>query len=142
MGESLKSLFRRGAISSKTMGKMSKPAILNKTTAQPSKMAAFDGKKKDEGKAHGKGHASYSVDEINEKGVQDKGGRFGTPSKGAQVGKGGQPTVDAINQAQGPKFPAGAKVSSAHGKRVVGIKGHKGKSSGPEYGGPNSRANG
>ena len=38
MSESMKSLYRRGAISSKQMGRLAKPAILNKTTAQASEL--------------------------------------------------------------------------------------------------------
>ena len=145
MAESMSSLFRRGAISSKQMDRMAKPAILNKTKVQPSKMADFDSKKgkRDQGGVRDRGEVP--VNEINHKtnqkpGTPSKGA--GLPSKGARVNRSGQPDVDHIDQQQGPKFPAGAKISAGHGKRQVGIRGHSGKSSGPQYGGPSSRANG
>lgn len=139
MGEALESMFRRGVISSKQMSRMAG------TKPQKSKMASFEGKSKDEGKAHGKGRTEVSVDEINERAVQDKGGKFGTPSKGGRVaGAEAQVKTGEINNAaeQKPKFPKGDKIKASHGKRQVGIRGHAGKSSGGEYGGPNSRANG
>ena len=146
MAESMDSLFRRGAISSKQMGRMSKPAILRKTKPGiPSKLANFDERTKDEGRAHGRGIREVSVDEINESAVQDRGGRVGTPTKGGRAGveRTAAKTAHIDDGAlQRPAFPAGAKVSGKNGKRQVGIKGPAGKSSGPQYGGPSSRANG
>ena len=147
MAESMESLFRRGAISSKQMGRMAKPAILKKTKpGVPAKMAKFDGKSKDEGKAHGKGIPEMSIDQINERAVQDTGGSFGMggrrgpPSKGGRAGaerqfKGGQINDSAM---QKPAFPKGGKMK-ANGKRV-GVKGGV-KPTAPQsrYGDPPSR---
>lgn len=145
MAEALESMFRRGVISGKQMGKL---AALKGTKPQNSKMAAFDGKSKDEGDRAEYGHESFSTDEINEKGVQDKGGKYGTPSKGGRAGpeRAAAKTREIDDSSmQKPKFPAGDKVRA--GKRGAGPVGMGGKSkalrsSGGAYGGPNSRANG
>lgn len=136
MAESMKSLFRRGMISEKQVGRMSKPAILKKTTSQSSKMADFNSKRKDEGS---KDRGEVPPNEINHP-TNQRLKTVGKVSKGGAVGKGGQPTSRAIDQDQNPKFPAGATIKG--GKRQVGVKGPAGKSSGPQYGGPNSRAAG
>jgi hypothetical protein len=143
MSESMKSLYRRGAISSKQMGRLAKPAILNKTTAQASKMAAFDGKgRKDEGGVRDRGEVPTT--EINHP-TNQRRGSVGTVTRGGGVGKGGQPSAGHIEQDQRPKFPAGATVKK--NARPVGRQGLGGtsaglRSSGPQYGGPSSRANG
>lgn len=137
MSESMKSLYRRGAISSKQMGRMAKPAILSKTTAQPSKMANFGDKSKVDAHNPRRGPSVATGKTI------DKNQRTGPmPSRGGRVNKGGQPHVDAIDEAQTPKFPAGATVKK--NTRPVGRQGLGGtspglRSSGPEYGGPSSR---
>jgi hypothetical protein len=146
MGESMESLYRRGAISGKQMERMGKPAVLKKTkSGVPTKMAAFDGRKKDEGGVRDRGEVPKN--EINHPTNQRAGSprtAAGLPSRGGQARGGTEPKVGQIDQGaqQRPKFPAGAKVSAAHGKRQVGVVGPKGKSSGPQYGGPSSRANG
>ena len=164
MGESMKSLYRRGAISGKQMRKMGGHREPDRddrggrsdhdadnrgkrTTAQPSKMADFNSKKRDEGSVRGNsaGRALGGFNEINHKPNQKVGSasmNLGLPSKGARVNKGGQPHVDAINENQSPKFPAGATVKK--NSRPVGRQGLGGtspglRSSGPEYGGPSSR---
>jgi hypothetical protein len=152
MAESMKSLFRRGAISAKQMGRMSKPAILSQTRAQKAKMAAFDGKgMRDEGQAHGRGVPEVSIDEINERAVQDKGGGFGTagrrgpPTKAGRAGAERQPQDGQIDDGamQKPNWPkAGTRVSGKEAGRKVGITGGKGKSAPSQYGGPSSRAYG
>lgn len=152
MGESMESLYRRGMISGKQMGRMSKPAILNETKpGVPTKMAAFDGKgTKDQGQAHGRGIPEMSIDEINERSVQDKGGSFGMggrrgpPSKGGRAGPERQFKSKQIDDAkmQKPKFPAGATVSGKEAGRKVGVTGPPGKSAKSQYGGPSSRAAG
>jgi hypothetical protein len=137
MAESMNSLFRRGMISEKQMGRMEKPAILRQTKpGVPTKMAKFEHKRKDEGS---KDRGEIPPTEINHP-TNQRLGKIGTVSKGGQVGKGAQPTVNAINQDQTPKFPAGDRIKA--NRRQVGVKGHGGKSSGPEYGGPSSRADG
>lgn len=143
MGESMKSLYLRGAISGKQMGRMGgKPAILKQTRAQPSKMADFNGKggKRDQGGVRDKGEVpGNEIDHpTNQRTVK------GMPSKGGQARGGTEPKAGQINQAaqQKPKFPAGATVAGKNGKRQVGVKGPAGKSSGPQYGGPSSRKNG
>jgi hypothetical protein len=151
MAESMQSLFRRGAISGKQMDRMSKPAILRKTKpGVPSKLANFDERTKDEGGPRMRGIREVSVDEINERAVQDKGRTWGTKGRGPPT-KGGRAGPERTlaktahiddGKLVRPAFPAGAKVSGKNAKRQVGIKGPPGKSSGPQYGGPSSRANG
>jgi len=164
MGESMTSLYRRGAISGKQMRKMGghrepdaddrggrsdgdadnrgsggKPAILRRTTSQRGRMADFDDKggKRDQGGVRDRGEVPGN--EINHSTNQRMGPM---PSKGARVNKGGQPTVRAIDEAQTPKFPSGATVKK--NSRPVGRQGLGGtspglRSSGPQYGGPSSR---
>jgi hypothetical protein len=143
MSESMESMYRRGVISRKQMGRMAKPAILNKTTSQASKMAAFDGKgRKDEGGVRDRGEVPTT--EINHP-TNQKRGKVGAVSKGGGVGKGGQPSARAIDQDQTPKFPAGGTVkknAKPVGRRGLGGASAGLRSSGPHYGGPSSRANG
>lgn len=139
MGESMDSLYRRGQISGKQMGRMGKPAILNKTKPQASKMAPFDDKAGRNDQGAGRERAEVPVNEINH--PTNQGGKTGV-SKGGSVGKSGQPSANAINEDQGPEFPRGGTVKGANGKRQVGVKGPPGKSGGPEYGGPSSRRDG
>src|ERR1700730_4547151 len=129
MSESMNSLYRRGAISSKQMGRMAKPAILNKTTVQASKMAHFNSKKGKRDQGGIKDRGEVPTNEINHP-TNQKTGSPGSVSKGGGVHKGGQPTVDAIDQAQNPKFPGGAAVRS--NKRQGGVKGPAGRPSGPQ----------
>lgn len=148
MAESMSSLFRRGAISSKQMGRMAKPAILNKTRPQKSKMAKFNDKrgKRDQGGVRDRGEVPGN--ELNHPTNQRAGSpatASGLPSKGARVNKTAQARIGSINADQSPKFPAGATVKK--NTRPVGRTGLGGsspalRSSGPQYGGPSSRANG
>lgn len=137
MAESISSLYRRGAISTKQMGRMAKPAILNKTRAQPSKMASMGDQSRVDNRMPKRGASVATGKTI------DKNQRTGPmPSRGARVNKGGQPHVDAIDENQTPKFPAGATVKK--NSRPVGRQGLGGtapglRSSGPQYGGPSSR---
>jgi hypothetical protein len=142
MSESMKSLYRRGMISGKQMGRMAKPAILAKTKpGVPTKMADFDGKagKRDQGGVRDRGEVPGN--EINHPTNQAKK-PVGTVSKGGGVNKGGQPTARAIDQDQKPSFPKGALVSGKEAGRKVGVGGPKGKSAPSQYGGPSSRAYG
>lgn len=135
MAESMNALARRGLVSSN--------AVLKATTVQKSKMASFNGRQKDEGKAHAKGHAIARVGHINAGSTQADRAKS-TPSKGARVNASQTPNHSAIDKFPGKQsktFPAGGKVS-AKGKKSVGVKGGAGKSSGPMYGGPSSRAAG
>lgn len=132
---SAESLHKSGRISDKAMAKLK---AQRGATAQKSKMAPFDGKKRDEGQAHGYGDVNFSIDQLNERGVQDKGGRFGTPSKGGRAG--GEMTPVKTGQinaggAQRPKFPAGGRVSASNPK--TGNTRMKGKipPQGGQYGG-------
>ena len=111
---SAKSLHRSGSISDKQMAKLQ---VLRGTKAQKSKMAPFMSKQKDEGHQRNKGIPAVRVNEINGPN-QDKGGRFGTPSKGGRVNKTGQVSVNEINRGdyQSPKFPAGGNVKASNPK--------------------------
>lgn len=109
---SAKSLHQSGAISDKQMAKLQ---VLRGTRVQKSKMAPFEQKSKDEGALGNKGIAQARVGQINGPG-QDKGGKFGTPSKGGRAGPAGQYHVNEINRAdkQTPKFPAGSKMKAGN----------------------------
>ena len=153
MAESVESLFRRGLISSKAMekfgkrGNEAKPKILKETKVQASRMANFDDKSGagDQGGARDRGAKVASARHIDIR--QDLGSparASGRPSKGGFVPDQMQVYSDEIDDAdnQQPAFPKAAKVKAANGARQVGVKGPPGKSSGPAYGGPNSRSNG
>jgi hypothetical protein len=124
-----------------------KPKILSETKVQASKMANFDDKsgRNDQGGTRDKGAKVASVRHIDIR--QDLGSparASGRPSKGGFVPDQMQVHSDEIDDAdnQTPAFPKAAKVKAANGARQVGVKGPPGKSSGPAYGGPNSRNNG
>jgi hypothetical protein len=128
MAESMNALARRGLVSSRGV----QNAINNSTKVQKSKMAPFHGRQKDEGEAHGLGHAIARVDQINSKMTQaDRAksapstkGRASAP-QGGHVGASQTPTryqIDKFPRGQAKTFPAGAKVS-AKGKKSVGVKG-------------------
>jgi hypothetical protein len=141
----MNALARRGLVSSKGV----QNAINNSTKVQKSKMAPFHGRQKDEGEAHGLGHAIARVDEINAKATQadrarsapsrNKGmsGKVGSAQRskstqGGHVGASQTPTryqIDKFPRGQGKTFPAGAKVS-AKGKKSVGVKGPPAKRTG------------
>lgn len=143
----LNELHKYGGISNKAMAKASGNkgylGVLNKTKHQKSKMAKFESRKKDEGQAHGRGIREMSTDQLNERDVQDSGGKYGTPSKGGRAGPERTPAhTNEINEAtdQKPKFPkGGSKVSGKEAKRKVGVSGPPGKSAPSQYGGPSSR---
>lgn len=146
MSESMSSLFRRGMISSKTMGRMAKPAILRQTReGVPAKMAAFDEKASNQGGVKHPGAKKVRKAIDNEQSMGSLGDAGGKPSRGAQtVTRGALPKVRQIDQGdmQQPKFPAGASVKG--NSKPVGRQGLGGtspglRSSGPQYGGPSSR---
>lgn len=143
MSESMSSLHRRGMISPKVMARMAKPAILNKTRAQPSKMAAMGDKSKVDNHLPPRG-ASIATGKTIDKnqGTGSPRTASGLPSKGARVNKTAEAHIGTINADQSPKFPAGGTVKK--NSRPVGRQGLGGtspglRSSGPIYGGPSSR---
>jgi hypothetical protein len=147
MAESMSSLYRRGAISSKQMGRMSKPAILKKTkSGVPTNLEPFDGKqgKRDQGGV-GRGNSGIvRTHEIDHKQNQKLGSpatASGLPSKGGQARGGTVPSDDNIDdrKMQKPDFPAGAKIKGANAKRVVGRTGGTKPSAPSQYGGPPNR---
>lgn len=146
MGESVDSLFRRGAISEKQMRRMGGAAPGPKgTRAQPSKMANFDDKggRRDQGGGKDRGAVGRAaIDERQDMGSPERAS--GKMSKGASVNASGQPRAHEIDapENQRPEFPSGGRVAAKNGRRQVGVKGPAGKSSGPLYGGPSSRVDG
>jgi hypothetical protein len=134
---SAKSLHASGRISDKQMKKL---AVLRATRSQKSKMAPFDSREKDEGRLGNEGKTP--VNEINSREHQDRGGRYGTPTKHGRAGSEGQLHKSHINepQHQHPKFPSGGDVKASNPKTGnTRMKGGKQRPSGPLYGGPNGR---
>lgn len=111
---SAKSLHRSGSISDKQMAKLQ---VLRGTRAQKSKMAPFMQKTKDEGATRSKGAPLARTNQINGP-DQDKGGKYGNPSRGGSVNKAGQVSVNEINRGdyQTPKFPSGGNVKASNPK--------------------------
>jgi hypothetical protein len=139
MAESPDSLFRRGMISSKQMGKL---AAQRGTRAEPSKMANFDDKggRRDQGAGRDRGISETSVGHINNARQQREGSAIASkPTRGGRVNKGGQPGVDAINQDQRPAFPAGGTPRKQSLGTPARARGGRQRPSGPMYGGPNGR---
>jgi hypothetical protein len=146
MAENMQSLFRRGLISPTAMAKLGKrkPKILSETKVQSGRMTNFDDKGgiRDQGGVRDKGAKVASARHVDIR--QDLGSparASGRPSRGGFVPDQMQVHSDEIDDAdnQLPVFPKAAKIKAANGARQVGVKGPSGKSSGPEYGGPNSR---
>jgi hypothetical protein len=116
---SAKSLHASGRISDKQMHKLS---ALRGTRSQPSKMARFEHKEKDEGRLGNRGEPP--ANEINHPTNQDRGrtsgfgGRRAPPSKGGRSGPEGQLHVKHIDQAkhQKPKFPASGDLRASNPK--------------------------
>ena len=126
---SVKSLMRSGMISHSAGAKLQ---VLKGTRPQPSKMAAFDGKERDDGKGT-MGHAIARKGQIN--GPDQKPSHM---SKGGKEPEGRTPTRSQINTypaGQSKKFPHGAAMGKA--KKKVGVTGGVAQSgpSGPTYGG-------
>jgi hypothetical protein len=131
---SAKSLHKSGSISDKQMAKLQ---VLRGTKAQKSKMAPFNQKTKDEGHQRNKGISQMETNQINNKQVQDAGGKYGTPSKGGRQTLGGQPKVGQIDEGsmQRPKFPSGGNVKASNPKTGnTRMKGGKKQQSLPMYG--------
>jgi hypothetical protein len=135
MPVSAKSLARRGLISDRVM-----KLHASKSHSQPSKMAKFDAKRRDEGEDDNRGVLPKR--QINSPATQDKGGTWGTkgrgpPSKGGRAGPEGQLGVNEIgNKArQQPKFPKGGTAKGKYTKPGA-IKGTKSQSTGVVYNDP------
>lgn len=140
-GESADSLFRRGMISEKQY----KLKALAGTKAQPSKMAKFDDKggRRDQGAGRERGIPEMGSRHINNARTQREGSAIASrPTRGGRVNAGGQPGVDAIDERQGPAFPAGSRPRKQALGTPARARGGAPRSSGPQYGGPASRANG
>lgn len=128
-------MARLGSISPKAQAKLnSKLAVLRGTRPQKGKMAAFDGKSKDEGRVEQK--AEIPGNEINHPTNQrDRAGSL--PSKGGSARGGTTPTASQINQTpmQGKKWVPGSNVSARN--PATGNTRMKGKipAQGGQYGG-------
>lgn len=109
---SAKTLHASGRISDKQMTRL---AALRGTRSQPSKMAPFEHKDRDEGAKGNKGIPEVCDYEINDKRVQSKSHM----TKGSKAGPERQvPGRKLINDGatQRPKFPASGDVSSRNPK--------------------------
>lgn len=144
MAESMESMFRRGMISKKQMGRAAKPAILKKTkSGVPTKMADFDSKagRGDQGGVRDRG--AVGPGEMNKRANQKPGtpaDAGGLPSKGGQtVGNKAGPSVNAIDQNTGKKFPGEGSSMKSNGRKVGVGGGSRPKSAPSQYGGPSSR---
>jgi hypothetical protein len=106
MPVSAKSLHARGLISDRQM----KLHALKGTRSEPSKMAPFEHKDRDEGKLGNRGTLT-TKGHINSRATQKTPSRF-KASKGGRVNNTGQLHKGLIDEAaaQGPKFPAGGKA--------------------------------
>jgi hypothetical protein len=134
--------MRLGQISASAGAKHFSNATLRATKVQPSKMAPFEHKDKDEG-SKGRGHVG--PDSIDTKALQkDRVGSM--PSKGGavnahQIPKRGQ--IDSFPAKQHEKFPKGTHTHRAAAKPKINTRVKaKIQPSGPLLGGPNSRADG
>ena len=145
MAESAQSLFRRGMISPKQATKL---GVLKGTKLNPAFGAGeepFENKagRRDQGGTHDRGITEAGVGHINNARQQREGSAIASrPTRGGRVNKGGQPSVDAIDQDQRPTFPAGAKVRRQAMGTPQRARGGRQRPSGPMYGGPSSQADG
>jgi hypothetical protein len=140
MAESMRSLFRRGMISPRSMSKLTRNFRSGRDGAGvPTKMTDFDDETKDEGAIRQTGEVPD--DEINHPTNQKKK-KVGAVSKGGGAGREKQVEADQIDDMQRPAFPHGGRFDSGEARRRVGVAGPSGganSSSGGLYGGPNSR---
>jgi hypothetical protein len=125
-------MARLGSISPKAQSRLNgKLAVLRKTRAQKTRMAAFDGKAKDEGSTKGE----IPVTEINHPTNQAK--KMGNPSKGGRAGGERQFRSNQINDKslQSKKWVPGSDVSSRNpATGNTRMKGHI-PAQGGQYGG-------
>jgi hypothetical protein len=136
----MESLHRRGLISNKAMGKMSRRFRTGtQGSGVPTKMAGFEDPEKDE--AGVKKKAEVPSNEINHPTNQGRGlVPQGEISRGGRAGRGGQPTNRHIDQEQTPLFPKGGSKPSGSANRQIGVKGPAARDEAPSpYGGPSSR---
>jgi len=125
-----------GSISPKAAKKANaKLSVLRQTRPQKGKMAAFDGKAKDEGKVPG--GTPMHRDHVDASALQSKKGAVGSVSKGGGIGK----PESAVKVAADPipenkkTWPQGGGVSASNPKTGnVRMKGPIAKTGGP-YGG-------
>jgi hypothetical protein len=106
-----------GSVSPKAAKKANaKLQVLRQTRAQRGKMAAFDGKSKDEGKVAG--GAGLHRNEIDAPATQSKQGAVGRVSTGGGIGKPeSHVTVTHIDQPENRKtWPKGGGVSAGNPK--------------------------
>ena len=109
---SAKALHASGRISDKQMAKLQ---VLRGTRSEPSKMAPFEHKDKDEAKGHGRGYAAMNKREINSPATQSKS----RMTKGSKAGPERQIKArENIHSAetQHPKFPAGGELRASNPK--------------------------
>ena len=130
-------MLRDGSISNKAWGK-ARLSVLRGTKSQPSKMANFDSKEKNEGGARGVIKAKHNNDSMTQ-GTRRE--HMGAERMGGKQRK-GQPRHHHINRAQGPLNPSGTGQTGRSTKEAsdnTAMKGARVQPSGPLYGGPNSR---
>lgn len=117
MAASIDGLLRHGVVSAKAMNRQ-----LEKTTSQPSRMADFDDRGRDEGaRQRPSGPEGYQSRQINNERMQrERSAIAGPPTtrKGAKQRR-GQPTREHIDREQGPKFPSGSELHSSEIKRPM-----------------------
>lgn len=117
MAANIDGLLRHGTVSTKAMNR-----VLSKTTSEPSKMADFDARDRDEG-ARGRpsGPSGFKGRHIQNKRTQRAHSPIaGPPSerKGAKQRR-GQPTVDHIDREQGPKHPRESTLHPGEERRPM-----------------------
>jgi hypothetical protein len=146
MAESGQSLFNRGMISGRQAAKFGVLGAQKGTRINPAFQAGEEhgnrGGARDQGRNRDRGDTTVaSVGHINKARQQREGSAIASrPTRGGRVNRGGQPTVDAINQDQRPAFPAGATVRrGATNAAPRAVRGGRQRPSGPMYGGPNGR---
>jgi hypothetical protein len=133
-------MFRQGLISERSARKI---GVLKGTRAQGAHMEPFDNKagRTDQGGVRDRGVPAAGRSAID-KNQREGSPIAGRPSRGGRVNRTGQPRVDHIDREQGPAFPKGASAKRGNGKGLGARTRGRIVDSGPEYGGPNSRADG
>jgi hypothetical protein len=153
MAMSTSAMMRSGLVSAKAAAKF-KPAILNETRVQKSKMLPFDGKGRAEGKVKDRGvlatrgHINSSATQRDRVGSMPSkhagGGGFGAATKGSKSPQGGavgrysqvnRKQIDTAEM-QAPRFPAGTGTDHPRSNKTgnTRMKGPIAKS-GAAYGG-------
>src|SRR6516165_866091 len=109
---SAKSLHASGRISDKQMHKLQ---VLRGTHSQPSKMAPFEHKDKDEAKGHGRGYAAMNKREINSPATQSKSRMTKRSKAGPERQIKARENIHSA-ETQHPKFPAGGELRASNPK--------------------------